>query len=59
MCSTTKLHIYSQNVHKNYALVDTFLKSQKDRYDIFFFLFCSKIYNAVVDHSPRQTIYNK
>jgi len=21
--------------------------------------FCSKIYNAVLDHSPRQTIYNK
>jgi len=25
-----------QNVHKNYALVDTFLESQKDHYDIFF-----------------------
>jgi len=36
MCSTTKLRIYSQNVHKNYALVDTFLESQKDHYDIFF-----------------------
>ena len=36
MCSTTKLHIYSQNVRKNYALFDTFLKSQKDYYDIFF-----------------------
>ena len=36
MCSTTKLRIYSQNVRKNYALVDTFLKSQKDHYDIFF-----------------------
>ena len=36
MCSTTKLHIYSQNVCKNYALVDTFLESQKDHYDIFF-----------------------
>ena len=36
MCSITKLRIYSQNVRKNYALVDTFLKSQKDHYDIFF-----------------------
>ena len=36
MCSITKLCIYSQNVHKNYALVDTFLESQKDYYDIFF-----------------------
>ena len=36
MCSTTKLCIYSQNVHKNYVLVDTFLESQKDHYDIFF-----------------------
>ena len=36
MCSTTKLRIYSQNVRKNYALVDTFLESQKDHYDIFF-----------------------
>ena len=23
------------------------------------FFFCSKIYNAVLDRSPRQTIYNK
>ena len=36
MCSTTKLRIYSQNVHKNYALVDTFLESQKNCYNIFF-----------------------
>jgi len=36
MCSTTKLRIYSQNVHKNYVPVDTFLESQKDYYDIFF-----------------------
>ena len=36
MCSITKLRIYSQNVRKNYALGDTFLKSQKDHYDIFF-----------------------
>jgi len=36
MCSTTKLCIYSQNVRKNYVLVDTFLESQKDHYDIFF-----------------------
>ena len=36
MCSTTKLRIYSQNIRKNYALVDTFLESQKDHYDIFF-----------------------
>jgi len=32
----TKLRIYLQNVRKNYALVDTFLESQKDQYDIFF-----------------------
>ena len=36
MCSTTKLRIYSQNVRKNYALVDIFLESQKDHYNIFF-----------------------
>ena len=36
MYSTTKLRIYSQNVRKNYVLVDTFLESQKDHYDIFF-----------------------
>ena len=36
MCSTTKLHIYLQNVCKNYKLVDTFLESQKNHYDIFF-----------------------
>ena len=36
MCSTTKLHIYLQNVRKNYVLVNTFLESQKDHYDIFF-----------------------
>ena len=36
MCSTTKLHIYSQNVRKNYVLVDTLLEAQKDHYDIFF-----------------------
>ena len=36
MYSTTKLCIYSQNVRKNYVLVDTFLESQKDHYDIFF-----------------------
>ena len=36
MCNTTKLRIYSQNVCKNYALVDSFLESQKDFYDIFF-----------------------
>ena len=36
MYSTTKLCIYSQNVHKNYMLVDTFLEFQKDHYDIVF-----------------------
>ena len=36
MYSTTKLCIYSQNVCKNYVLVNTFLESQKDHYDIFF-----------------------
>jgi len=29
-------------------------------YNLFIFLFfCSKIYNAVLDRSPWQTIYNK
>ena len=36
MYCTTELRIYSQNVCKNYTLVDTFLESQKDSYDIFF-----------------------
>jgi len=36
MYCTTELRIYLQNVCKNYALVDTFLESQKNSYDIFF-----------------------
>ena len=36
MYSITKLYIYLQNVCKNYILVDTFLESQKDYYNIFF-----------------------
>ena len=40
MYSTTNmLYIYSQNVYKNYALVDSFLESQKDLYDILFILY--------------------
>ena len=37
MSSTTNiLCIYSQNVWKNYVLVDSLLESQKDLYDILF-----------------------
>ena len=37
MSSTTHMiHIYSQNVWKNYMLVDSLLESQKDLYDILF-----------------------
>ena len=37
MSSTTNiLHIYSQNVRKNYVLVDNLLEFQKDLYDILF-----------------------
>jgi len=37
MSSTTNIiRIYSQNVQKNYMLVDSFLESQKDLYDILF-----------------------
>jgi len=37
MSSTTDMiHIYSQNVQKNYVLVDSLLESQKDLYDILF-----------------------
>jgi len=37
MSSTTDmLCIYSQNVWKNYVLVDSLLESQKDLYDILF-----------------------
>ena len=37
MSSTTDIIcIYSQNVQKNYVLVDSLLESQKDLYDILF-----------------------
>ena len=37
MSSTTNmLYIYSQNVQKNYVLVDSLLEFQKDLYDILF-----------------------
>ena len=37
MSSTTNIiRIYSQNVRKNYVLVDSLLESQKDLYDILF-----------------------
>ena len=37
MCSITNtIHIYSQNVQKNYVLVDSLLESQKDLYNILF-----------------------
>jgi len=37
MSSTTNIiRIYSQNVWKNYVLVNSFLESQKDVYDILF-----------------------
>jgi len=34
--TTNMLHIYLQNVWKNYVLVDSLLKSQKDLYNILF-----------------------
>ena len=34
--TTNILHIYSQNIWKNYVLVDSLLKLQKDLYDILF-----------------------
>ena len=37
MSSTTNiLRIYSQNVQKNYVLVDSLLESQQDLYDVLF-----------------------
>ena len=37
MSSTTDvIHIYLQNVQKNYMLIDSLLESQKDLYDILF-----------------------
>jgi len=36
MFSITKLRIYLQNVCKNYTLVDIFVESQKDSYNIVF-----------------------
>ena len=37
MSGTTNIfYIYSQNIWKNYVLVDSLLKSQKDLYDILF-----------------------
>ena len=34
--TTDRIRIYSQNVQKNYVLVDSLLESQKDLYDILF-----------------------
>ena len=34
--TTDMIRIYSQNVRKNYVLVDSLLESQKDLYDILF-----------------------
>ena len=34
--TTNIIHIYSQNVWKNYVLVDSLLESQKNLYDILF-----------------------
>ena len=34
--TTDMICIYSQNVQKNYVLIDSFLESQKDLYDILF-----------------------
>jgi len=34
--TTNMLYIYSQNVQKNYVLVDSLLEFQKDLYDILF-----------------------
>ena len=34
--TTDMIHIYSQNVRKNYVLVDSLLETQKDLYDILF-----------------------
>ena len=34
--TTDMIRIYSQNVQKNYVLVDSLLESQKDLYDILF-----------------------
>ena len=33
---TDRIRIYSQNVWKNYVLLDSLLESQKDLYDILF-----------------------
>ena len=35
--TTDMIRIYSQNVRKNYVLLDSLLESQKDLYDILFF----------------------
>ena len=34
--TTNILRIYSQNVQKNYVLVDSLLESQQDLYDVLF-----------------------
>ena len=34
--TTDMIRIYSQNVWKNYVLIDSLLESQKDLYDILF-----------------------
>jgi len=36
-----------------------FNPDQAAAFDAIFFFFCSKIYNAVLDHSSWQTIYKK
>ena len=54
MSSITNIcYIYSQNVHKNYVLVDNLLEIQKDLYDI---LFIQEPFQNFIHFVPSTTI---
>jgi len=61
--SPENIHIHHKVLKHNSEEENTFLSAVNMGLHalnfFFFFFFCSKIYNAVLNHSPRQTIYNK
>ena len=55
--TTNILHIYSQNVWKNYMLVDSLLESQKDLYDILFTqVLWQPLITKINDHTNSKSL---
>ena len=55
--TTNILHIYSQNVWKNYVLVDSLLESQKDLYDILFTqVLWQPLITKINDHTNNKSL---